>query len=1260
MSTVFVIIPSDDRAHLQYVFECAGMKMPAAISHACRIAQIEANLDSGEWRVRIEGKTPDDAHCSDLARAALRRVLGDVGEITVDFCGTHQACLESDAVSSEWIEEHWRDVVDKVCAGAPYLGAWLAEARCVQDEGELAVEVPGEVQAAKLTEKGCSHMIAAAIAELSGARPEVRIVVGDFTATDQGDDEESPDAWVELASPPPPGDSEQRPAGDWAESKPRTTPTRTETEPKRRGRRRPVVTAEGAIRGRLIAEAPQSIAEIAQGQKKAVVAGELFDVDERQTKSGLYVISFCITDLTDSITCKFFRDADEPRAELADGQWVKVRGELQYDQYARETVIMASDIVPYAKRERMDLSAEKRVELHLHTKMSALDSVCEVQAVIRQAAAWGHPAVAITDHGVVQAFPDAYAEARKLGIKVIYGMEAYLVDDPADDGAHMFHMTVLARNRDGLQGLYHLVTDSHLRYFHRHPRVPREAIAQYRSGLLIGSACESGELFRAMLANAPDEEIQRIAGFYDYLEVMPPGNNAFLVRSGALPDVRGVQNLTARIHDLGRKLGIPVVATGDVHFLNPRDEVYRRILMAGQGYEDADSQAPLYFHTTDEMLEEFSFLGEEICREVVIENPRKIAGMIDDMKPVPDELATPEIEGADDEVRSQAHRRAKELYGDPLPETVADRLGRELDAIIGHGYAVNYDIAAKLVRKSVEAGYPVGSRGSVGSSLVATMCGITEVNPLPPHYLCPSCHYSDFDHGLPAESGYDLPSATCPQCGCALAKDGQNIPFETFLGFEGDKVPDIDLNFSGEYQGAIHKYAEELFGADHVFRAGTIATIADKTAYGFVKAYAESHGLVMRQAEAARLARGCSGVKRTTGQHPGGLMIVPKGRDVHEFTPVQHPANDRNSETVTTHFEYKTIHECLLKLDLLGHDDPTMIKMLEDLTGMRSGSIPMDDPETIAIFASIDPLKLRANPTGLTCGTVAIPEFGTKFVRGMLDETKPRSFADLVRISGLSHGTDVWLTNAQELIAAGRACLSDVIACRDDIMIRLIRDGLPPKTAFKIMEKVRKGKGLTDEDAAAMKGHSVPDWYINSCNKIKYMFPKAHAAAYVTMAFRIAYFKVHYPIQFYAAYFSIRAAEFEAQIATMSVNDMIAAMDSIETKADATSREKNLTTVLEVVAEAKLRGVEFLPVSIGSSEATRFSVEDGALRIPLVTVSSLGEAAAASVIDARCERPFSSIADVRGRTRLTRSHIDALREMGGFDGLPETDQLSLF
>jgi len=1255
---VLVLVPSDDRAGLGYIFERAGMSAPTSISPSCRIEKVDVYPHSRQWVVHLAGDDAIGEECCEQICVAFRKILGDSCDVYIkpaaEGSGGHARPADilgysndPDSIDSGLLQGCWEQIARRVLDRAPSVGVWLGQARCHAADGRVIVEVPGDVQRTKLAERGCAALISDALRDIAGVRAPVSIEVGEFDALEVPGDSAcmQPDVNTNAASVSRPAPSSQAP------------PAATE---KRRGRRRRVVTDEGAIRGRRFSDAPQPLSGLIQGQKRAVVCGEVFGFEDKLTRAGLRIVSFCITDKQDSIACKCFCDPEEPPFELSEGQWARLRGDVQYDQYAREIVLVVSDIMPDSKPERRDTAEERRIELHLHTKMSAMDSVCDAESAIRQAAAWGHEAVAITDHGVVQSFPDAFAAGKKHGVKIIYGMEGYLVDDAGADDPPTYHITILARNAAGLRDLYELVSASHLKYFYRHPRLPRALLVKARSNLLIGSACAAGELFRAVLDGASDDELDRIASFYNYLEIMPAGNDEFLVRSGRLRGIDEVQAIAARIYGAGRRLGIPVVATGDVHFVEPSDEAYRRVLMAGQGYEDADHQAPLYYRTTDEMLREFAFLGERARREVVIDNPRIVAAQVECMRPVPDELATPEIEGAEDEVRTRTYVKARELYGDPLPEPVRSRLERELTSIIGNGFAVNYDIAAKLVQKSIDDGYPVGSRGSVGSSLVATMCGITEVNPLPPHYLCRDCHYSDFDHGVLVESGYDLPDSKCPRCGSKLGKEGQSIPFETFLGFDGDKVPDIDLNFSGEYQSTIHKYAEELFGADHVFRAGTIATVADKTAYGFARAYAESHRLTLRNAEISRLARGCSGVKRTTGQHPGGVMIVPKGRDVHEFTPVQHPANDRQSDIVTTHFEYKTIHDCLLKLDLLGHDDPTMIKMLEDLTGMSTGDVPMDDPATMSIFSGVEALGLDPEESGATVGTIAVPEFGTKFVRGMLEATRPRSFGELVRISGLSHGTDVWLSNAQSLIESGSARLTDVIACRDDIMNRLISDGLAPKDAFRIMERVRKGRGLADGDDQLMRDHGVPEWYIDSCNKIKYMFPKAHAAAYVTMSFRIAYFKVHHPIEFYACYFTIRASDFDSSVISMSAQDIREALSTIDANQDATGRDKSLAAIMEAVGEAKMRGITFLPVDIAKSCAARFAIENGSIRLPLVSVASLGDTAARSVVQAREERPFSSIQDLRDRTRLTRSHIDTLRDTGALAGLPETDQLSLF
>ncbi|MGE5507042.1 MAG: PolC-type DNA polymerase III [Chitinophagales bacterium] len=1019
--------------------------------------------------------------------------------------------------------------------------------------------------------------------------------------------------------------------------------------------------------GRAVRGKPVPLAEVEEGMTRVTVRGEVLAVQSRTLKNGGRLVTFDITDYSDSLTVKLVGDEVPPDLEkkLHEGMWLKVKGVLQLDRYAGELVLLPSDIqedVPPPLDDGVP-AGEGRVELHLHTKMSAMDSTVEVAEVVKLAARLGHPAIAITDHGVVQAFPEAFEAATKAKIKVIYGMEGYLIDDrPAETGKERtFHILVLARNYQGLENLYRLVSDSHLRHFHRHPRFPREVLNSFREGLLIGSACESGELFQAALAGVSDEELERVASFYDFLEIQPVGNNAFLVREGKVKDEAGLIQLNRRIYRLGQKLGRPVVGTGDVHFLRPHDSILRQILLHGQGYEDADKQAPLFYRTTVEMLAEFAYLGEEAAREVVCLNPRRIADEVEAMQPVPSEFYGPQIEGAAEAVRDGAYAEAYRRYGNPLPEIVRARLEKELNSIITHKFYVLYYIAARLVEKSLSDGYLVGSRGSVGSSLVATLTGITEVNPLAPHYLCPNCHYSEFITDGSVGSGADLPDKACPQCGAALAKEGHDIPFETFLGFEGDKVPDIDLNFAGEYQPVAHKYTEELLGEKNVFRAGTIATLADRTAYGFVRKYLDEHGRKPRNAEVNRLVKGLAGVKRTTGQHPGGVMVVPHGVEIHRFTPLQYPANDPEAGTVTTHFDYKAISSRLVKLDILGHDDPSVIRMLHDITGHDPRLVPLDDPQTLAIFSSTEPLGLTPEQLGNKVGTLAVPEYGTRFVRQMLEATNPKSFSDLVRISGLSHGTDVWLNNAADLIAAGTCTIGDVIATRDDIMIYLIHRGLPPKAAFGIMEHVRKGKGVSEEEVALMKQHNVPEWFIGSCQKISYLFPKAHAVAYVTMAFRIAYFKVHFPAAFYAAYFTIRADEFDLALVRGGPAEVKARLDELDKKQDATARDKNVVTILEVVHEALLRGLTFDPIDLYQSDAERFLITgERSLRPPLVSVAGLGKSVAQSICAARAEGAFTSVEDLRNRTRLSRAIIDVLRSYGTLDGLPETDQMSLF
>lgn len=1012
------------------------------------------------------------------------------------------------------------------------------------------------------------------------------------------------------------------------------------------------------ILGRKINGTPTPVHEIQDEERSVVVEGSVIKVDVHETKAGRLIISFYLTDYTDSIEVKIFTEEAKLAEAIACGMWLRVRGSVQYDRYSQELVMFASDIMKAERPVRRDEAPEKRIELHLHTKMSAMDATVDTAEAVATAAAWGHPAIAITDHGVLQAYPDAYAASKKYGIKVLYGLEGYLIDGD-DPKARSYHIIILARTQEGLKNLYKLVSYSHMHCFYRRPKLPRQKIMELRDGLIIGSACEAGELYQAIVSGKSQAEIEQIASFYDYLEIQPLGNNHFMIGT-VVQSEDELKEINRRIYELGKRLGKPVVATGDVHFLEQNDEIYRRILLAGQGYEDAENQAPLYLRTTEEMLAEFSYLGEEAAYEVVVTAPHLVAEQIDNLQPVPDGLHTPVMEGAEEQITNMTYARAKEIYGDPLPEIVQKRLEKELKSIVGNGYSVLYLIARKLVKKSLSDGYLVGSRGSVGSSLVATMCEITEVNPLPPHYVCPECKYSEFITDGSVASGPDLPDKACPRCGSAMDKHGFDIPFEVFLGFKGDKVPDIDLNFSGEYQSNVHKYCEELFGSDHVFRAGTIGTLAEKTAYGFVRKYFEGKGENLRSAEVERLVQGCTGVRRTTGQHPGGMMVVPKGYDVYQFTPIQYPANDPASGTVTTHFDYHAIHDQLVKLDILGHDDPTTLRMLQDLTGVDVRKIPLDDLDTMAIFSRTDTLGVKPEDIGTSVGTLGIPEFGTAFVRRMLEEIRPTTFGELVRISGFSHGTNVWANNAQDLIKNHIADAKEAIATRDDIMNALIQMGMEPSVAFKIMERVRKGKGLSSEDEEAMKAVGTPQWFIDSCHKISYLFPKAHAVAYVTMAFRIAYFKVHYPLAYYATYFSVRA-DFDVGLTLLSISELKRLIAQIEGKGnEASAKEKGLVTVCELLIEAKVRGVKFLPVNLYESHPSRFLIKDDALLCPLGGLQGVGASAALAIAEGRKLGEFTSIEDMRSRTGVSKTVIEALREAGALDGIPETGQMSLF
>ena len=1232
--------------------------------------------------------------------------------------------------------------------------------------------------------------------------------------------------------------------------------------------------SKGILLGKEINGANQKIIDTKILGENVIIEGSIYNIEPREIRGEKYIVSFDITDLSDSTTVKFFVKKSVFDAELSDkikkGKYLRVQGEVQFDKYTKEIDIMAKNIMAAAApAPRMDDAEEKRVELHLHTQMSSMDGVTPVKKYIERAIAWGHKAIAITDHGVVQAFPDAMNAIGKSDLKVIYGVEAYLIDDlgsvvtmprgqslddtfvvfdiettglsketesiteigavkvvdgkiidrfstfvnperpiPAEitkltgitnemvadapviteilprflefcqdavlvahnanfdtgfirlnaerkcgievkntvldtlelsrsllpelkkhkldiiceqlgvslEGHHRavndaeataevflkfinmlvekeiykvddinvfssqtvnykklkaYHAIILAKDYVGLRNLYELISLSHIDYYFRRPRIPKSKLIQHREGLILGSACEAGELYRALLDKKPKQVIEELVNFYDYLEIQPLGNNRFMIESPKVESVHSMEDIIAinkQIVALGEEHNKPVVATCDVHFIDPQDAAFRKIIMAAEGFADADKQAPLYFRTTKEMLKEFTYLGEEKAREIVITNTNKIADMIEKIKPIPDDTFPPKIEGADEELRQICMDKAISIYGDPLPPIVQDRLETELNSIISNGYAVLYIIAQKLVWKSVADGYLVGSRGSVGSSFAANMAGITEVNSLPPHYICDHCKYSDFESetvkafAMEEASGCDMPDKDCPVCGHKLRKDGHDIPFQTFLGFEGDKEPDIDLNFSGDYQQQAHAYTEVLFGKGKVFKAGTIGTLADKTAYGFVKKYFDAREITPHNAEIQRLTEGCTGVKRTTGQHPGGLMVVPSDHDIHEFCPIQRPANDVNSTVTTTHFDYHSISGRLLKLDLLGHDDPTVIRMLYDLTGVNPQDVPLGDPETMSLFESPKALGVTEEEINCKTGTLGIPEFGTKFVRGMLIDTKPKTFADLLRISGLSHGTDVWLGNAQTLIENGTITLKETISTRDSIMIYLINKGVEKKKSFKIMEKVRKGKGLTEEDIADMKASDVPDWYIESCQKIKYMFPKAHAAAYVMMAFRIAYFKINYPEAYYASYFSVRACDdFDYSCMCQGIDVARDAILEIQAKGqEATAKDKNKQTVLEIVVEFYARGFKFCPIDLYRSDAKNFLPTEEGLLPPFSSLQGLGVNAAQSIVEGRKDGEFNTLEELKERTSLGRSLIDLLKENGVLDGIPETNQLCLF
>lgn len=1042
---------------------------------------------------------------------------------------------------------------------------------------------------------------------------------------------------------------------------------------------------------------------------EATFRAKIFKQEIKSTKKeGFSIMLLNLTDFTDSIQAKMFlKDeiVNDIKGKLAEGNYVIVKGVVMEDMFTHEKTI--SRVIGISKTQdfsfkRYDTALDKRVELHCHTKSSDMDGVSDARTIVRQAYEWGMPAVAITDHGVVYAFPDANHERQdiwkeykkkceKEGVepvdnkdffKVIYGMEGYLVNDIDEEDVapilkkNTYHIILLAQNEEGRKNMYRLVSKSHLEYYAKRPRIPKSELLKYKEGIIIGSACEAGEIFQAIEKRKPDEYIRTIAELYDYLEIQPTGNNHFmLLDDEKYPDIMTEEDLrdfNRKIVALGEELNKPVVATCDAHFLNPEDEIYRRIVMTSHGYKDADNQAPLYFRTTDEMLEEFSYLGYKKAEEVVITNTRKITDMVEVISPVRPDKCPPVIENSDLTLREICENKAHELYGENLPKIVEERMNKELDSIINNGYSVMYIIAQKLVWKSVEDGYLVGSRGSVGSSFAAFLAGITEVNSLAPHYRCGKCFYTDFDSeevkSFSGGAGCDMPNKKCPVCGEPLIKDGFDIPFETFLGFNGDKEPDIDLNFSGEYQAKAHKYTEVIFGKGQTFKAGTVGGIAEKTSLSMIRSYQENRGFRKRRCEIERLAVGCTGVRKSTGQHPGGIIVLPKGEEIHTFTPIQHPANDVNTDIITTHFDYHSIDHNLLKLDILGHDDPTMIRMLQDLTGLAPQDIPLDDDKVMSLFTSPNALGVTSEDLlGWKVGTLGVPEFGTDFVQEMLVEANPTQLSDLIRIAGLGHGTGVWLGNTRELIIDGTCTISTAICCRDDIMVYLIHMGLEPGMAFKIMEAVRKGKVADgscdkwDEWKGIMREKGIPDWYIDSCKKIEYMFPKAHAAAYVMMGWRIAYCKLYYPLEYYAAYFSIRADNFSYQTMCQGRAALEDTMKPLISSEDVLEKSKKDTLKdMRSVQEMYARGFEFLPIDLYRADAKNFKIIDGKLMPPFASVEGIGINAAENIARACKDNTFISKQDLKDKAGIGQSVIDVLTEIGVLEGLPDSNQMSLF
>lgn len=1329
----------------------------------------------------------------------------------------------------------------------PLAKTFFKEAECTYEGGKLSCTHYNELLVSNLQNKNISRLIHDAFMELWDKEIEIELKCNN---SNQPDIKDEP-IRIEIKVP------EKKKEDKKAEDKPKYEKKKLVAPPITGSNKMELKASaddESILYGKAIKDEAKPIGDLTEGLRNICISGEIFKVEDRELRSGKVLKTLFVYDRTGSIVCKMFTEKGEAGG-IKPGIYAKLKGSTGIDTYTKEFCLNVNHVQKLEKIAKKDNYEEKRAELHAHTFMSAMDSVVSAKALIDQAIAWGHKSIAITDHGVVQAFPEAMNSA-KGKIKVVYGVEAYMVDDisplcDADpeislDGDYVVfdletvgfshvndriieigavrvvngtitdrystfvdpkmklpakiveltkikdemvegqrtidevlpeflefakdsvlvahnanfdmgfvrtnaknlglpfenaqldtvsmaryllpelkrhkldtiakhlnifmgshhravddaettaqillkffeslkakgitnigelneayrkdfdvtkympsHAVLLAKNKAGLKAMYEMVSESHLKHFNKNPRIPKSLIMKNRENLLIGSACSNGEVFKSILEGRSEKDIVNYAKDYDYLEIMPVLNNKYLIDEGRCSEGQ-IREINSYILNLGDRLGIPVVATGDVHMLNKEDEIFRRIIKYSQGFSNDTSESPLPFYSTEEMMKEFSYLGKEDARRVVIKNSNLIADMTETFDPIPKETFPPKMEGSEDKIRNMAIANAKKKYGDELPEIVQARLNRELDSIIGHGYAVLYLVAHMLVKKSLDDGYLVGSRGSVGSSLVATFTDITEVNGLPAHYVCPECKYSEFPEAK-GSSGVDLPDKVCPVCGHMMNKDGHDIPFETFLGFNGDKEPDIDLNFSGEYQPVVHKYCEEIFGTGFTFRAGTIGTVAEKTAMGYVKKYYEEHDLPNNRAEMERLASGCTGIKRTTGQHPGGIMVVPSDNDIHNFCPVQHPADDNDTEIITTHFDYHSISGKLLKLDILGHDDPTMLKMLQDITGIDPKTIPLNDPKVLSLFESPEALGVTAEELDCPVGTYGIPEFGTKFVRQMLLDTKPKSFSDLVRVSGLSHGTDVWLNNAQYYIKEGKTDLEGCISLRDNIMLYLISKDLPKKESFFITERVRKGKGLTPDDEALMREHNVPEWYIESCKKIKYMFPKGHAVAYVTMAVRVGWYKVYRPLHYYATYFTVRAKDFDLELALKGENTVRDKLNEIiKAGNDASQKDQTMIPVLELIYEMYKRGYSFTDLDLYRSHASRFIVDGDKLIPPFNSVAGVGDNAALAIYEETQKGEFMSKEDFKKRTKATRTVMEALETTGCFDGLNETNQITFF